>query len=82
MECKDNTVRTWFRTIGSINRNIVECKAIIPQAWNSLMSVLIETLWNVKMELTRRCRSHDVLIETLWNVKNDEKKGIAGINVY
>ena len=103
MECKDNTVRTWFRTIGSINRNIVECKvhrncdllctlfrinrniveckagtvlgknfhwnslgkaigdgisinrniveckAIIPQAWNSLMSVLIETLWNVKM---------------------------------
>ena len=54
-----------------INRNIVECKADNGATWSALtVSVLIETLWNVKEEADR---AHSVcfavLIETLWNVK-------------
>ena len=54
-----------------INRNIVECKAIFPDPKTTPTIVLIETLWNVK--LNRKDYIFDVtnvLIETLWNVKN------------
>ena len=54
----------------SINRNIVECKDENVNFWQTLESVLIETLWNVKVYLifiAPYCNS--VLIETLWNVK-------------
>ena len=34
-------------------------------------SVLIETLWNVKLQLySSNLEPHSVLIETLWNVKS------------
>ena len=32
-----------------INRNIVECKYVIPIVYGPLYPVLIETLWNVNM---------------------------------
>ena len=53
-----------------INRNIVECKEA--ENWNCKMgiSVLIETLWNVKCYISDCGGSVNiVLIETLWNVK-------------
>ena len=54
----------------SINRNIVECKvaSFILACFSA--SVLIETLWNVKMLRVWQSRSILVLIETLWNVKS------------
>ena len=53
-----------------INRNIVECKAMIVYGILWDIDVLIETLWNVKTvfdvdEVVQQL----VLIETLWNVK-------------
>ena len=71
MECKDNTVRTWFRTIGSINRNIVECKV-------HRNCDLLCTLFRINRNIVE-CKAGtvlgklsemgSVLIETLWNVK-------------
>ena len=53
-----------------INRNIVECKAGLQNSLKNVNSVLIETLWNVKVELYGAPEEDDiVLIETLWNVK-------------
>ena len=55
-----------------INRNIVECKGNGAGIWSSFPSVLIETLWNVKMNLQLFAEGDDaVLIETLWNVKRN-----------
>ena len=34
-----------------INRNIVECKSVITCPVAAVMSVLIETLWNVNFEM-------------------------------
>ena len=54
-----------------INRNIVECKVSLLLSVLGIESVLIETLWNVKLIpqlLPLLCQF--VLIETLWNVKN------------
>ena len=53
------------------NRNIVECKVFnIMHDFSVVMTVLIETLWNVKFyNLEVSCLSAIVLIETLWNVK-------------
>ena len=57
----------------SINRNIVECKVIITIYDRFIISVLIETLWNVKWEDTKLKTDADmVLIETLWNVNTSE----------
>ena len=58
-----------------INRNIVECKAFRILPLIGKIAVLIETLWNVKVEAsTILQRVLAVLIETLWNVKvyNDD----------
>ena len=53
-----------------INRNIVECKVAYCQVGEIEKWVLIETLWNVKMEATPEVGPDGfVLIETLWNVK-------------
>ena len=53
-----------------INRNIVECKVICYTKIFDLSFVLIETLWNVKYEISIVSVPADpVLIETLWNVK-------------
>ena len=71
MECKALLLADKLATDFSINRNIVECKVIckafvIPRAF----TVLIETLWNVKLYNSRKgIWSNVVLIETLWNVK-------------
>ena len=54
-----------------INRNIVECKGgkITISTWQK--SVLIETLWNVKISVRLLIVYLIlVLIETLWNVKS------------
>ena len=52
-----------------INRNIVECKFRINRNPLVLITVLIETLWNVN-EYRRmlKQKASQVLIETLWNV--------------
>ena len=53
-----------------INRNIVECKDEINVRIASHLTVLIETLWNVKYnEKLLADELGFVLIETLWNVK-------------
>ena len=53
-----------------INRNIVECKEPCPPFSPAPTSVLIETLWNVKInKWAEKIRKAFVLIETLWNVK-------------
>ncbi len=53
-----------------INRNIVECKVVTLLSIFYHRSVLIETLWNVKLSSAGyRAIQHSVLIETLWNVK-------------
>ena len=53
-----------------INRNIVECKAVLRLLYNPMCPVLIETLWNVKkLALKLITVGIPVLIETLWNVK-------------
>ena len=54
----------------SINRNIVECKDFRNISVCQLIFVLIETLWNVKMDINEGIIC--VLIETLWNVKKNE----------
>ena len=61
----------------SINRNIVECKAIhMPRSFSGAL-VLIETLWNVKFVILQTvivCSL--VLIETLWNVKENGMRNV------
>ena len=53
-----------------INRNIVECKVSRSGSPQADSAVLIETLWNVKMNPPSRSPWMTfVLIETLWNVK-------------
>ena len=55
-----------------INRNIVECKDPCYTFPNSLIRVLIETLWKVKYKMHQPVHQHQtVLIETLWNVKKN-----------
>ena len=57
----------------SINRNIVECKDFRNISVCQLIFVLIETLWNVKMDINEaNFIPTAVLIETLWNVKKNE----------
>ena len=59
-----------------INRNIMECKVRYFFCHASLFSVLIETLWNVKLHRAVWLLIHrSVLIETLWNVKSGEGLG-------
>ena len=57
---------------GSINRNIVECKAATPSTdCSTETAVLIETLWNVKIYVHgKKIDEKTVLIETLWNVNS------------
>ena len=58
------------RSTLSINRNIVECKFEYRYHGCVRISVLIETLWNVKKAVSASVTISDVvLIETLWNVK-------------
>ena len=53
-----------------INRNIVECKGWRKSNDTATYYVLIETLWNVKLQEIQMYAGHQkVLIETLWNVK-------------
>ena len=59
----------WMWSTG-INRNIVECKDSFFGCPLVLLLVLIETLWNVKIDTgTTDDGDYIVLIETLWNVK-------------
>ena len=70
MECKDEYGTVAAETESSINRNIVECKDIRYLVDLLTLPVLIETLWNVKIGMTRQIGDGvTVLIETLWNVK-------------
>ena len=71
MECKATKILEDGRTVRSINRNIVECKADTGTADSADRgSVLIETLWNVKYMKNGTMQDLGaVLIETLWNVK-------------
>ena len=55
----------------SINRNIVECKDFRNISVCQLIFVLIETLWNVKMDINEaNFIPTAVLIETLCKVEN------------
>ena len=52
------------------NRNIMECKGTNNTILKLNLLVLIETLWNVKMDRKdSKGNPLGVLIETLWNVK-------------
>ena len=71
VECKKSKENKEKDPEKGINRNIVECKTR-RIAWVCVgVSVLIETLWNVKQYENGSLQlSGDlVLIETLWNVK-------------
>ena len=70
MECKVLNYRKTDLICSSINRNIVECKAIKFCRKKNSRTVLIETSWNVKFstESFLDCVV-SVLIETSWNVK-------------
>ena len=65
----------WLLEEWSINRNIVECKEIICYFLYFPNTVLIETLWNVKLikGILEPVIGEQVLIETLWNVKSELK---------
>ena len=70
MECKDKDEEAVLPWKNRFNRNIVECKVVIGQENYCYESVLIETLWNVKLKTFVEHFDGDlVLIETLWNVK-------------
>ena len=75
MECKDGMVDRFSGNRSRINRNIMECKGMSKQLGAYGTQVLIETLWNVKVNdsgtVFERVR---VLIETLWNVKECRNK--------
>ena len=67
----------------SINRNIVECKALIIRHIVLGSAVLIETLWNVKdTETSKNILGESVLIETLWNVKQNIQKVVVHVLTY
>ena len=54
----------------SINRNILECKAVPDRECARSSEVLIETYWNVKFVIASIIGIlPPVLIETYWNVK-------------
>ena len=66
-----------------INRNIVECKEINRKKCCGFLSVLIETLWNVKVDVAAMLtKATIVLIETLWNVKTNTSKWQIGAKWY
>ena len=70
MECKVGIYIDVPRGCCGINRNIVECKVSLARSRSFSISVLIETLWNVKRVPTVPYLAKGaVLIETLWNVK-------------
>ena len=71
VECKVRMESRCSRFRFCINRNIVECKVFnIMHDFSVVMTVLIETLWNVKVSADCLYLSAvPVLIETLWNVK-------------
>ena len=53
----------------SINRNILECKFRSPRITSIELMVLIETYWNVNVNVQYSGRGfRGVLIETYWNV--------------
>ena len=71
VECKAGMYPQGIQCFLRINRNIVECKANSAGGIFCKCSVLIETLWNVKIGRKSWLRTgYKVLIETLWNVKN------------
>ena len=70
-ECKGSCGSAAIYQWSCINRNIVECKEVNYHIEKEFDSVLIETLWNVKVliQLSIYKIRSVVLIETLWNVK-------------
>ena len=50
MECKESIRRNFTRRLYRINRNIMECKVVDDGSRKSKVAVLIETLWNVKID--------------------------------
>ena len=62
----------------------MECKAHVGQQQTpGSMTVLIETLWNVKTSVQNSSSSlRMVLIETLWNVKKSIGKNVAAFYQY
>ena len=71
MECKVGLRPRASFGLSGINRNIVECKDFNRKSPYVAAFVLIETLWNVKMNKVKEFSTSNeiVLIETLWNVK-------------
>ena len=51
VECKEKNKKHQAQPPESINRNIVECKDELPAGMKWAEFVLIETLWNVKVDL-------------------------------
>ena len=74
VECKEELYNKGLVGTDGINRNIVECKVNTFSLEAHDIIVLIETLWNVKVDDngTVQARLKPVLIETLWNVKTFE----------
>ena len=76
VECKEKRERKVENAGYGINRNIVECKVVTLLSIFYHRSVLIETLWNVKIYFTQfSAKVILVLIETLWNVKDQSVCG-------
>ena len=72
VECKVVELLRRFCFAYRINRNIVECKGRKQDKKGRAGLVLIETSWNVKVELQiERFFDSLVLIETSWNVKSE-----------
>ena len=79
VECKEDFETGTLKNSISINRNIVECKDVYgSEDVENGTSVLIETLWNVKvLPQSINLLLPIVLIETLWNVKWIKQKWFA-----
>ena len=52
VECKDVSGKSCLMLLSRINRNIVECKERIRYLKRGYGNVLIETLWNVKLDIS------------------------------
>ena len=75
MECKDRIHTIERKKSIRFNRNIMECKVITRINFYCSTVVLIETLWNVKIDKPLPVPEQiQVLIETLWNVKIIKEK--------
>ena len=69
VECKYGLTFDLSDVQKSFNRYMVECKYICPNHRNNSFQVLIDTWWNVNINITSVTLSRSfVLIDTWWNV--------------